>query len=95
MQPVHNDESLSPAQIRAIYEIDEDLTDADANDIGTFDDVLTAGSHCRAAKTAFRDGFQMQELLEFLSLGQHLCPYSTVSRHPGPTPQAWVKGSDL
>lgn len=52
MDPVHlnNDERPSPDEIKAIYEIDEHLSNPAPTVIGLFDDVITAGSHYRAAK---------------------------------------------
>jgi predicted amidophosphoribosyltransferase len=54
---LHNDERLSPSQIREIYEIDESLTAPEPQDIGILDDVITAGSHFRAAKDLLQERF--------------------------------------
>jgi hypothetical protein len=52
MTPAHLSGNYRPtvAEIMANYEIDEALTDPQPTVIGLFDDILTAGSHFRAAK---------------------------------------------
>jgi hypothetical protein len=52
MMPAHLSGNYRPtvAEIMANYEIDESLTDPQPTVIGLFDDILTAGSHFRAAK---------------------------------------------
>ncbi len=54
---LHNDDRLTPDELRAIYEIDEDLTSPEPRSIGLFDDVITAGSHFRAAKDMLEERF--------------------------------------
>ena len=57
--PVHDSEDrLSPDQIVAIYGIDEALTTPDVRSgIMIVDDVLTTGSHFRAARTMLSERF--------------------------------------
>ncbi|TKB71202.1 MAG: hypothetical protein E8D46_17700 [Nitrospira sp.] len=59
MEPVHlhNDDRPTPDKIRSIYEINEDETSPQPKHIGLFDDVITAGSHFRAAKDLLQDRF--------------------------------------
>lgn len=54
---LHNDDRPTPDELRAIYEIDEDLTSPEPKSIGLFDDVITAGSHFRAAKDLLTQRF--------------------------------------
>ena len=54
---LHNDDRPTPDDLRAIYEIDEDQTSPEPKSIGLFDDVITAGSHFRAAKDLLKEQF--------------------------------------
>jgi len=59
MIPAHISGDCRPtvAEIRANYEIDESLTEPRPKVIGVFDDILTAGSHFRAAKLLLSERF--------------------------------------
>jgi hypothetical protein len=57
--PAHISGDFRPtvAEIRANYEIDESLAEPPPKVIGIFDDILTAGSHFRAAKLVLTERF--------------------------------------
>jgi hypothetical protein len=57
--PAHlsGDYRPSVAEIAENYEIDESLCDPDPTVIGIFDDILTAGSHFKAAKLILSERF--------------------------------------
>lgn len=59
MTPAHTSGDCRPtvAEIRANYEIDESLVEPSPRIIGIFDDILTAGSHFRAAKMLLTERF--------------------------------------
>ena len=59
MDAVHlnNDDRPTPAEIRAIYEIDESLVQPIPKAIGLYDDVITAGAHFRASKDLLEERF--------------------------------------
>lgn len=57
--PAHLSGDYRPrvAEILENYEIDESLIEPPPNSIGLFDDILTAGSHFRAAKLLLQQRF--------------------------------------
>lgn len=58
MTAVHTtNERPTPEAIKANYEFDEELTGPAPKAIGLFDDLLTTGSHFRAAKTILLERF--------------------------------------
>jgi len=59
MTPAHTSGDCRPtvAEIRANYEIDGSLVEPPPKIIGIFDDILTAGSHFRAAKMLLTERF--------------------------------------
>jgi predicted amidophosphoribosyltransferase len=58
-EPVHlnNNDRPTPDALRMIYEIDDHLINPAPTNIGLFDDVITAGSHFRAAKDLLIERF--------------------------------------
>ncbi|WP_419600284.1 hypothetical protein [Thiolapillus sp.] len=64
MEAVHlNEKRLSPDDLKECYEIDENLIEPLPNNIILFDDVITTGSHFKAAKNILCEIFPNANIL--------------------------------
>ena len=52
-----NENRLNPDDLKECYEIDENLIEPPPNNIILFDDVITTGSHFKAAKNILNEIF--------------------------------------
>lgn len=56
LESFHDGYRLRPLQLKAYYELDEDLCDCDQpTEVTIFDDLLTTGSHFKAVQAIIRD----------------------------------------
>jgi hypothetical protein len=102
MTPAHVSGLFRPtvAEIMENYEIDESLTEPPPNAIGLFDDILTAGSHFRAAKLVLLERFPGVPIVGVFLAAAHLSARSARSglsraekRRFAPVIVTWVEPS--
>ncbi len=77
---------LSPAELRAVYRLDESRAGPPPRTIGLFDDLVTSGAHFRAAQEVLQERFP-HAWVSGIFLARRIPPPPALGRHaPAPAP---------